>query len=370
MADQPEKEPLKDNPTPRKTVNGWDGKLRVNKEDINGEAPGDSPSQSDNEELNDEPPEETVEGEQINADDDLLDDVPEDETDIDLNHCRISSVPALRLERFAQLERLCLRQNHIVHPKFPDDWGKHLVELDLYDNAISHVKGFDNLTELTNLDLSFNKIKHIKRVSHLKKLTDLYFVQNKIAKIEELEDLPELTNLELAANRIREIENLESLKALKQLWLGKNKITELKNLDSLHNLQLLSIQSNRVTSDSLSHLASLPNLTELYISHNALENVEALSECLKLATIDISSNPIVSLKGLQPLKDLEELWASDCQIDSFEELERELSDKAELTTVYFEGNPIQTKQMALYRNKVKLAVPQVKQVDATYVKEV
>ncbi|KAL9050159.1 MAG: hypothetical protein Q9162_006793 [Coniocarpon cinnabarinum] len=361
---QPEPpENVKDSP-PVRSINGWDGKLRVGKAELNG-TNLESPPQSDNE----DPPEETVDGEQINADEDLLDDIPSDETDIDLNHCRVVSIPALHLERFPKLERLCLRQNQVSHPRFPEGWGKNLVELDMYDNAISHVKGLEELSELTSLDLSFNKIKHIKRVNHLKNLKELYFVQNKISTIEELDGLTQLRNLELGANRIREVENLDTLTGLEELWLGKNKITQLKNLTPLINLRLLSIQANRLTSDSLGHLATLPRLKELYISHNALESLEPLASCAKLTLIDASSNPIKSVKGLKPLEDLEELWTSDCQIDSFEEIEDQLRDKSKLTTVYFEGNPVQTRQRALYRNKIKIALPQVIQVDATYVKQ-
>jgi protein phosphatase 1 regulatory subunit 7 len=70
---------------------------------------------------------------------------------------------------------------------------------------------------------------------------------------------------------------------------------------------------------------------------------------------------------LKPLTHLEELWASYCQISDFAEVEAELGDKEELETVYFEGNPLQLRQPALYRNKVKLALPRIKQVDATFV---
>lgn len=132
------------------------------------------------------------------------------------------------------MQRLCLRQNQIGHIAFPSDFGQHLEELDLYDNAISHIKNLGDSSangtnsqlnsdsvsgntgshqdsialktafpNLKTLDLSFNKIKHIKRVNHLKSLTDLFFVQNKISKIEGLEGLEELRNLELGANRIR-----------------------------------------------------------------------------------------------------------------------------------------------------------------------
>jgi protein phosphatase 1 regulatory subunit 7 len=62
---------------------------------------------------------------------------------------------------------------------------------------------------------------------------------------------------------------------------------------------------------------------------------------------------------------LEELWASNCQISDFVEVDRELKDKKELTTVYFEGNPLQLKGPAVYRNKIRLALPQLKQIDAS-----
>jgi len=52
----------------------------------------------------------------------------------------------------------------------------------------------------------------------------------------------------------------------------------------------------------------------------------------------------------------------------FNNVEEVLADKKELTTVYFEGNPLQLKQPALYRNKVKLALPQIQQIDATFVR--
>ena len=36
-----------------------------------------------------------------------------------------------------------------------------------------------------------------------------------------------------------------------------------------------------------------------------------------------------------------------------------------LTTVYFEGNPLERRQRALYRGKVRLALPNIRQIDAS-----
>jgi protein phosphatase 1 regulatory subunit 7 len=155
---------------------------------------------------------------------------------------------------------------------------------------------------------------------------------------------------------------------MEELWLGKNKLTEIKGLDTLTNLKILSIQSNRLT--SISGLSNLANLEQLHISHNLLTDLSGLENNTKLEVIDISSNPIEHLSGLKQLTHLEELWASYCKLSSFNEVEQELADKKELKTVYFEGNPLQLNQRALYRNKVKLALPQIIQIDATFVRAI
>lgn len=136
-----------------------------------------------------------------------------------------------------------------------------------------------------------------------------------------------------------------------------------QNLDHLSNLRILSIQSNRLT--NLSGLSSLKNLEEVYVSHNAITDLSGLESNTSLRVLDISNNQVSKLEHLSTLSNLEELWASNNQLSSFEEVERELKDKKNLETVYFEGNPLQTRGPAVYRNKVRLAVPHIKQIDAS-----
>ncbi|KAL2371367.1 hypothetical protein RJ035_005387 [Blastomyces gilchristii] len=330
----PANDEIDDSNAAMKDSKGWDGKLRVERHAVltNPEALEDPDYSDEN-----APPLEEIE-----ADEDLLSDLGND------------------------VEKLCLRQNQIARMSFPENLGPTLTDLDLYDNLITRIRGLDGFTKLTSLDLSFNNIKHIKNVSHLVHLTDLYFVQNRIQKIEGLDGLKVLRNLELAANRIREIENLDDLTALEELWLGKNKITEIKNIDALTNLKIISLPSNRLT--TISGLSKLQNLEELYVSHNAITAISGLENNTNLRVLDISSNQISKLENISHLTHLEELWASNNQLASFDEVERELKDKEELKTVYFEGNPLQTNSPVLYRNKVRLTLPQVQQIDATYVR--
>ena len=112
-------------------------------------------------------------------------------------------------------------------------------------------------------------------------------------------------------------------------------------------------------------LTKLASLEELYVSHNAITSISGLDSNLRLRVIDISNNQISHLTNLSHLKQLEEVWASGNQLSSFDEVEKELGECEHLSTVYLEGNPLQLKQPALYRNKVRLAVPRIKQIDAS-----
>jgi protein phosphatase 1 regulatory subunit 7 len=188
--------------------NGWDGKLRHHSH-RNSNSPTNSGRRAvlTNPEALEEPDysdSDCPTPEVLPADEDLLEDYADDTTDIDLVHCRIKSIALLNLSRFPDVERLCLRQNAISSIGFPEDFGRKLQDLDLYDNLIKRVDGLEGLApSLESLDLSFNKIKHIRGVEKLKKLKDLYFVQNRIQRIEGLDGLDRLRMLELAANRIR-----------------------------------------------------------------------------------------------------------------------------------------------------------------------
>jgi hypothetical protein len=66
------------------------------------------------------------------------------------------------------------------------------------------------------------------------------------------------------------------------------------------------------------------------------------------------------------MEHIEEFWASSNQLSSFQEIEIELGGLEGLHTVYFEHNPLQKNAGATYRNKVRLCLRGIKQIDATY----
>ncbi|PFH53051.1 hypothetical protein AMATHDRAFT_55392 [Amanita thiersii Skay4041] len=301
---------------------------------------------------------------------DFLEDFPDNTDDLELVHLRIGSLSHLRLPRFAQhLRRLCLRQNLISHL----DAGifhtlVNLEELDLYDNKVKYLgDALDKLPKLKSLDLSFNLFKNVpERLEHMPLLETIYFVQNRLTKISGLGSLVQLRSLELGGNKIRKIENLETLVNLEELWLGKNKLVKIEGLSTLKNLKILSLQSNRIT--KLEGLEGLENLDQLYLSHNGIKKIEGLESNSNLTTLDIGNNFVEVLENVSHLTQLTELWMNGNQIPDLRALDTQLRSISTLETLYLEGNPCQTSDMANYRRKVKLALPQLKQIDATYVK--
>jgi len=103
----------------------------------------------------------------------------------------------------------------------------------------------------------------------------------------------------------------------------------------------------------------------------------------KLRTLDVGANFIPAIENISHLVSLEELWVCvvDCngtrisfygqlnnnKIPDLRALESQLKNLASLETIYLEGNPCQQAESTSYRRKIMLALPQVKQIDATYV---
>lgn len=86
-----------------------------------------------------------------------------------------------------------------------------------------------------------------------------------------------------------------------------------------------------------------------------------------MTIVDIANNALTKIENLSHLPVLEEFWANNNQFDNecYKQVEEELGKIKTLETVYLEGNPMQLNNKATYRNKIRLALPHIKQIDAT-----
>ena len=280
--------------------------------------------------------------------------------EIDLTNERLPGIPAA-VSGLEKLTKLVLRQNHI---EVVENLARmrSLRELDLYENKISAVgSGLAQCPALTSLDLSFNLFREIKGLDPLgASLRRLYLIANKITAISGLEELKQLELLELGSNRLRKIQGLARVTRLTELYLGRNKITALEGIAHLSRLRVLSMQSNRVVSLVAPRPLEMPNLEELYLSHNGVERIEGLQGLPNLRVLDLGSNRIKRIEGLEPLLKLRELWLNNNFISSFDDLKCIRARK--LKAIYLEQNPIHKDPQ--YEAKVLKALPTIRQLDA------
>jgi len=239
-----------------------------------------------------------------------------------------------------------------------------LSKLELYDNQIEEVVGISRLSNLRILDLSFNAIHEMypRLVDCVPLLEELYMAQNKLKQIQGLEGLVHLRILDLGANRLRTIEGLETNITLRSLWLGKNKIERITGLETLVNLEQLDIQNNRLTTLG-DGLCNLVKLRELYLACNRIPDVNGLPQG-NLEIVDLSTNGVQSLAGVESLTTLQELWLTSSALSSFEDLHC-LTALPKLTCLYLEHSPI-AKDFE-YRIKITQMLPMLQQLDATLV---
>lgn len=171
----------------------------------------------------------------------------------------------------------------------------------------SNMKAFpmDIPPKVTTLDLSFNKISKITK-QDLKKLTNLSSLDLNHNIISEIEDGAftrqfYLEVLVLSSNRLVELRNtlFEGLVNLKDLRLAHNHIKTVasSSFKPLANLKFLDLSRNRLQNlSSVGRiLQNAPYLHFLSISSNnfsAFRSAELSTRALKLASLDISRNPI------------------------------------------------------------------------------
>jgi protein phosphatase 1 regulatory subunit 7 len=164
---------------------------------------------------------------------------------------------------------------------------------------------------------------------------------------------------------------LSGLINLEELWLGKNKIEKIQGISALKKLKRLDVQSNRLT--SISGLeGQIDSLEELYLAHNGINDEGAMEESglqlqfKNLTDLDLSKNRLTSCRPFAHLDTLTDLWLSQNEISTYDDIEPisrlGAREGAQLATIYLEHNPIYNDFE--YRKKLKEIISSLTQIDA------
>ncbi len=175
----------------------------------------------------------------------------------------------------------------------------NLESLRLLNNQITSITPVSNLNKLRNLDLYNNRVVDLSSLSNLPALQTLNLGFNTFTELNYLCNSPNLWQVKLDRTLVRDFSYLSNCPALKQLFIveaGISDISTLKDLKSLEELHLNNYaglgeaQKNRIS--NISVLASLPNLLEVNLGYNQIEDITPLLSVPRLRKATLTNNPL------------------------------------------------------------------------------
>ncbi|MCY1060855.1 leucine-rich repeat domain-containing protein [Nannocystis sp. SCPEA4] len=205
-----------------------------------------------------------------------------------------------------------------------------LTELGLGDNAITDLTPLAGLTALTDLELRHNLIADLSPLAGMTGLARLSLSGNQIDDITPLAGMTAMQELFLDLNKIAAVTPLAGMTALRALYIHGNEIVDVAPL-ALPNLEILKIDDNQIA--DIGPLGAAPKLDALAISrnplalgldafadHTALHGLEAHTTGLQtvplfapasLERLFLSNNAIVDLQPLAAYQKLDSVVLID-----------------------------------------------------------
>jgi Leucine-rich repeat (LRR) protein len=107
-------------------------------------------------------------------------------------------------------------------------------------------------------------------------------------------------------------ENIGILAHLKKLYLKHNQLTDISALSQLTSLTKLGLSHNQLT--DISALSQLTNLTKLGLNHNQLTDINALSQLTSITELGLSHNQFTDISPLSQLTNLTNLALAHNQL--------------------------------------------------------
>jgi Leucine-rich repeat (LRR) protein len=124
-----------------------------------------------------------------------------------------------------------------------------------------------------------------------------------------------LTSVEVTGNKVEFFGNLDNISSLK--CFNSNMVEYF--VSNLTSLQTLNLQSNQIT--TINGLDTLTSLQTLTLQSNQITTINGLDNLTSLQTLDLSSNQITTIEGLESLTSLQNLYLSSNQITTIQGLD-------------------------------------------------
>lgn len=195
-----------------------------------------------------------------------------------------------------------------------------LTSLDLNHSRIRRMQDLSSYTNLIELCMRQNMLTSMSFIENNLNLEKLDLYDNRLNHVEGLSNLSKLRVLDLAFNNIRDISPIRQLPhpTLEELYISNNLIKEIPihvfTSTTFENLRILELGSNKIL--EIRGLEHLNNLQELYLGKNYIRDIEGLDSLTKLEILALPNNKIKQISGLMNLVNLKELYLSHNELES------------------------------------------------------
>ena len=205
-----------------------------------------------------------------------FDGIPHTITALNVSRNVIESFDLIPLGLASSLRQLDISSNDIISMLH---LPPQLQQLDVSRNMVHVLEGIDELSKLQSLSCEGNQI-HTIRLSHSPSVLRLL----------------KLSNNRLAG-RLDQV--LPAIPTLRELWVDNNSLSELGHLRGFDSLHLLSVRRNQLT---IRCSLQLPVLQIIDLSHNQLDSVAGLDQCVRLDNIAAVGNLVAQFDGPLPVR--------------------------------------------------------------------
>ena len=180
---------------------------------------------------------------------------------------------------------------------------EELVWVGTQGTKVTILDGLAHLTALRVLCLRSNLLRSMAGVGAVAAtLEELELYDNQLRELEELEGAARLTLLDVSYNKLRSLRGLlgGATPSLQVLYAASNRLTEPLGAGTLaacaHCLRRLDLGSNAIP--SMEGLEALTSLEELWLGKNKITELRGLQRLQRLRILDVQSNRLTSLAGL------------------------------------------------------------------------
>ena len=148
-----------------------------------------------------------------------------------------------------------------------------------------------------------------------------------------------MSELDISGNLLtEEIPELKVLQFLKKLNLSNNQIVTLYPLP--HNLEILNLSYNKLKNLSHEVTANLKNLTTLEVTSNGLETLDGVQPMKRLKRLLSKNNQVQDLQPLKEIYTLVEIDLENNPVDNYSQLISLLEGKKDILVVNLKLSPV------------------------------